>query len=193
MAQEIARVDVADVIAGQVSQAKEALEKGEALLRVYAVPAPELRIRAKRRIIKLDEGKLARLVYSLVVAAARGSGSFKFKEFGGLVGDYKAAAAFLASLWRRGLVGFEDEDTALNIYIAANSLSQKTYEHKIAKVLEKTVSINLEALRKLPSDEVLCVQRNGLVLCRYVVSNTPRSIAKAQARAVISLAGYRPA
>ncbi|NOZ88355.1 MAG: hypothetical protein GXO15_00330 [Crenarchaeota archaeon] len=193
MAQEIARVDVADVIAGQVSQAKEALEKGEALLRVYAIPAPELRIRAKKRIIRLDEGKLARLVYSLVTAAAKGSGSFKFKEFGSLVGDYKAAAAFLASLWRRGLVGFEDEETALNIYIAANSLSQKTYEHRIAKVLEKTVQVNLDALRKLPSDEILCVQRGGLVLCRYAVSNAPRIIAKAQARAVISLAGYRPA
>ena len=193
MAQEVAFVDVADVASGNVDAAKAALEKGAARVRVYAVPAAELRIRAKKRLIRLDEGKLARLIYSLIVASAKGNGSFAFRDYGQLVGDFKAAAAFLAFLWRNGLVSFEDEATALNVYIAANSISQKTYEHKIAKVLDKRVTLNIDALRRLPSDEILCVQRDGYVLCRYVVANAPRHIAKAQTRAVIGLAGFKPA
>ena len=193
VAQEVPRIDVADVAVGSVDQARAGLEKGEALIRVYALPVTRLAIRAKKRIIRLDEGKLGRLVYSLVIASAKGGGSFAFKDYGDLVGDYKAAAAYLAFLWRSGLVEFEDPQVGVNLYIAANSLSQKTYEHRIARVLGARAKLNVEKLRQLPSDEILCVQRNGLVLCRYIVANAPRPIAKAQARAVIHLAGFKPA
>ncbi len=108
-------------------------------------------------------------------------------------GPLQAAAAYLAFLWRNGLVRFTDNNHALNIFIAANSLSQKTYEHKIVKSLNAEFSVDVEKLKSLPGDDIVCVQRDGRVLCRYAVSATPRTQAKAQVRAIIDLVGYKPA
>lgn len=193
---ELQRVDVADIVNGNVSQARDVLEKGQALIRVYALPRSRLSIRAKKKIIRLDEGKLARLEYALVYVASKAASEKRkptFKEYAELVGDYKAAAAYLAFLWRNGLVAFSNDSTALNILAAANSLSQKTYEHKIAKSLTAEFSINAEKLKNLPGDDIVCVQSQGKVLCRYVTSNASRLQAKAQVRAVVSLLGYKPA
>lgn len=196
MASELPRVDVADVISGAISKAKEALDKGQAVVHVYAMPRTNLSVRAKKRIIRLDEGKIARLEYALVYVVSKALSENKrpiFKEYAELVGDYKAAAAYLAFLWRNGLVRFTDSNHALNIFIAANSLSQKTYEHKIVKSLNAEFTVDIDKLKSLPGDDIVCVQRDGRVLCRYVVSTTPRAQAKAQVRAIIDLAGYKPA
>ncbi len=187
-------VDIVDVVEAGPDRVKEALEKGAAVIRVHALPRTELRIRARKRIIRLDEGKLARLEKALFRKLIDGrGGAIAFKDYADLVGDYKAAAAYLAFLWRSGLVSFEDAEAGLNLYIAANALSQKTYEHKIAKVLDKRFKVDLARIREAPSDDIVCVQRGGRVLCRYVVANLPRSQAKAEVRAAIEAAGYRPA
>ncbi len=193
MAEQVAVLDVAEAVAGGADAAKAAFEKGAVRVRVYALPRAQLRIRAKKRILRLDEGKLARLEKALILAAVKGKGGATFKEFADLVGDYKAAAAYLTFLWRSSLIGFEEPETGLNLYIASNALSQKTYEHRIARVLDKRFRLNVEKLRSLPSDEIVCVQRDGLVACRYIVANTSRSQAKAQVRALIEVAGYKPA
>ncbi len=193
MAEQVAVLDVAEAVTGGVDAAKAAFEKGAVRVRVYALPRTQLRIRAKKRILRLDEGKLARLEKALIFATVKGKGSASFKEFADLVGDYKAAAAYLTFLWRSNLIGFEEPETGLNLYIASNTLSQKTYEHRIARVLDKRFRLNVEKLRSLPSDEIVCVQRDGLVACRYIVANAARSQAKAQVRALIEAAGYKPA
>ena len=84
-----------------------------------------------------------------------------------------------------GYIVFDDNEKALKIYEAAVSLSQKGYERRIAKALDATFDLNLEALQKLPHDDILCVYKEGEYMCRYIVANCERSQAKAQVRALI--------
>ncbi|RUM47619.1 MAG: hypothetical protein DSY37_01960 [Hyperthermus sp.] len=196
VAQAVGTIDIADVVSGKVDDAKSVISSGLFRVVVYALPRASLRIRARRRIIELSEGSLSRLEYAaiLVHGRARSSGrSPSFKEFAEVAGDYKAAAVYMAFLWRSGLISFEDDKKALDLYIAANSLSQKTYEHRLARVLDSVFNINMQAFRSLNSTSVACAQRNGLVLCRYAVARPLRSQAKAQVRALLDLTGYKPA
>jgi len=194
MAEQVSLLDMIDAVRGGVDAVRQAFEQGQVRLRLYALPRSGLRIRARKRIIRLDEGKLARLEYALIsLAVAKKNEGLVFKEFAEKVGDYKAAAAYLSFLWRSGFLGFEDDSKALNLFIAANALSQKTYEHKMAKVVDATFRLNLEKLGRQPSDTVLCVQEGGRVACRYIVANMPRTQAKAFTRALFEAAGYRPA
>jgi len=194
MAAQPELLDIVDAIRGGVEAVKAAFDKGVVRLRLHALPRSELRIRARKRIIRLDEGKLARLERALVSAALeKKGGRILFKEYANKVGDYKAAAAYLAYLWRTGLLGFDDETAALNLFVAANALSQKTYEHRIARVLEAGFTLNLERLAEQPADTILCAQADGRVACRYIVANLPRSQAKALARGIFETAGFKPA
>jgi hypothetical protein len=194
MAEQAPVLDVAEAITKGVEEARSVFEKGRVVVRVHALPRAELRIRARKRIIRLNEGKIARLEKELLRTAleAKGAG-IVFEDFARRVGDYKAAAAYLSFLWRNGFIVFEDKDAALNLFIAANALSQKTYEHKIAKALKASFRLDTERLAQQPFDDILCVQSNGRVLCRYIVANLPRSQAKAEVRALVEAAGYKPA
>lgn len=194
MAEPGAVIDIIDAVKAGPEQVKKALEQGRVVFRVYPLPRAQLRIRAKKRIIRLDEGKLAKLEKELIKALieARG-GAVRFEEYAKRVGDFKAAAAYLSILWRNGIIQFEDQETALNVFIAANAFSQKTYEHKIAKVIGKTFQVDLEKIRSSTADEITCVQADGRVLCRYIATNLPRSQAKAEVRALIEAAGFKPA
>ncbi len=194
MAEQAALLDMVEALRGGVEAVKQAFDKGQVRLKLYALPRAELRIRARKRIIRLDEGKLARLEKALIASALAKKGTgIVFKEYADMVGDYKAAAAYLAFLWRNGFVKFDKPDDALNLFIASNALSQKTYEHRIAKSLNAVFSLDLERLGGQPSDTILCVQVGGRVLCRYIVANLPRSQAKAFARALFESAGFKPA
>ncbi|ABM80698.1 hypothetical protein [Hyperthermus butylicus] len=181
-------VDLAQVANGALEEARKAIESGTFLVRVYALPRPRLKIRASKRLIEVDEGRMARLEYALFRAVSEAKAKNAkptFKEYAELVGDYKAAAAYLATLWRMGYVVFDDNEKALKIYEAAVSLSQKGYERRIAKALDATFDLNLEVLQKLPHDDILCVYREGEYMCRYIVANCERSQAKAQVRALM--------
>jgi len=180
-------IDVAKLLSGQgIEDARKAIESGEASFKVYAFPRPRLRIRSsKRRIIRLDEGKIARLEYSLVrtgIDAASKGARIVFEDFAKLVGDYKAAAAYLAFLSRSGFVAFTNERDAQMIYIAATALSQKTYERAVARVLRAEFVIDTERVLSLPSDTVFCAYRDGVLGCKYLVTNCSRSQARAQIR-----------
>jgi hypothetical protein len=176
---------------GSLEEARKAIESGTFIVRVYSLPRPKLKIRASKRLIEIDEGKMARLEYALVRVTAEAKangGKPTFKTFAEVVGDYKAAAAYLATLWRMGLISFNDQEKALKIYEAAVSLSQKGYERRIAKALDATFDINLDAATKLAHDDIVCVYKNGEYMCKYIVSNCARSQAKAQVKAVIDAA-----
>jgi hypothetical protein len=176
---------------GSLEEARKAIESGTFTVRVYSLPRPKLKIRASKRLIEVDEGKMARLEYALfkVTAEAKANGGKPtFKEFAETVGDYKAAAAYLATLWRMGLVSIDDQEKALKIYEAAVSLSQKGYERRIAKALDATFDLNVDAIAKLTYDDILCVYKDDEYMCKYIVSNCARSQAKAQVRAVIDAA-----
>ncbi len=193
MSAQPASIDVARLAeAGALEEARKAIESGTFTVRVYSLPRPKLKIRtAKKKLIEVDEGKLARLEYALfrVLAEAKAKGSKPtFKEFAELVGDYKAAAAYLATLWRMGLIVFEDQEKALKIYEAAVSLSQKGYERRIAKALDARFDLNTESLSKLAYDDILCVYKDGEYMCKYIVANCERDQAKAQVRAVVDAA-----
>lgn len=183
-------VDIAKLVSGQgLEDARKIIESGEARFRVYALPRTSLRIRtARKRLVRLDEGKVARLEYSLtrsvIEAKARGNKPV-FEDFARLVGDYKAAAAYLAFLWMNGIVVFDDASIGSNLYVASNALSQKTYEHRIAKVLRASFDINAEKVASLPSDVIECVYRDGALACKYIVSNCAKSQAKAEIRGVV--------
>ena len=194
MAEPGAVLDIVDAVKAGPEQVKAALEQGKVVFRVHSLPRAQLRIRARKRIIRLDEGKLAKLEKELVKALveARG-GPIRFEEYAKRVGDFKAAAAYLSFLWRNGIVRFEDQEATLNVFMAANAFSQKTYEHKIAKVVGKTFQVDLEKIKSGAADEITCVQAGGRVLCRYVAANLPRSQAKAEVRALIEAAGFKPA
>jgi len=181
-------IDIAKLAGTSIDEARKAIEAERFYIRVYALPRPRLRIRSpKKRIIDVDEGKLARLEYALIrsmlEAASKGSKP-SFKDFAELAGDYKAAAAYIAALWRAGLIEFDDDSKAAEIYAAAVSLSQKSYERKIARALDSTFTIKTDKLAELPADQLLCIRREGKIYCRYIVSNTARSQAKAQVRAL---------
>ena len=183
-------VDLARLLSGQdLEEARRTIESGEAEFKVYALPRPRLKIRTpKKRLVELEEGKIARLEYSLVrasISAALEGRKPLFKDVATLAGDYKAAAAYLAFLWRTGLVVFDNQEATANLYIASNALSQKTYEHKISKILDATFGVNAEKAAALPSDIVYCVYREGALGCKYIVANCARSQAKAEIRGVI--------
>ncbi len=183
-------VDLARLLSGQdLEEARKTIESGEAEFKVYALPRPRLKIRTpKKKLVELEEGKIARLEYSLVrasISAALEGRKPSFKDVATLAGDYKAAAAYLAFLWRTGLVVFDNQEAATNLYIASSALSQKTYEHRISKILDATFSINVEKVATLPSDTVFCVYREGALGCKYIVANCARSQAKAEIRGVI--------
>ena len=196
MAVEPRRLDVAELLSSGPQAARKALEsEGPVVIRVYALPGGRLRIRARKRVIALTEGSVARLVYALVASVSRAAGEGRkprFRDFATLAGDWKAAAAYLARLVEEGLATPPGGDAA-SLFMAAGSMRQKTYEHRVARIADGEFEVDLDALAKLPTDEILCVQRGGRVACRYIVANTARSIAKAQVRAAISLAGLRPA
>ena len=176
---------------GGLDEAKKNIESGTFVIRVYSLPRPRLKIRASKKLIEVDDGKMARLEYALikVLMEAKSRGEKPtFKEFAETVGDYKAAAAYIATLWRMGLVNFEDHDKALKIYEAAVSLSQKGYERRIAKALDARFELNTEDVAKLPHDDIVCVYKDGEYMCKYIVANCARSQAKAQVRAVIDAA-----
>lgn len=190
-------VDIAKLISGQeLESARKAIESGEIKFRVYALPRTNLKIRTPRKkLVELDEGKIARLEYSLirtvVEAKLRGKKPI-FEEFAQLVGDYKAAAAYLAFLWMNNIIVFDDPSTGNYLYIASNALSQKTYEHKIAKVLKASFDVNSEKVTSLPSDVIDCVYREDTLACRYIVSNCARSQAKAEIRGVVDALKRKP-
>ena len=196
MAAEPRRLDVAEVVSSGPQAAKRALEsESTVVIRVYALPADGLRIRARKRVISLDEGSIARLVYALVTSAASAAGEGRrprFREFASAAGDWKAAAAYLARLVEEGLATPPGGDAA-SLLAAANTMRQKTYEHSVARIADGEFEVNTDRFAGLPADEILCVQRGGRVACRYIVASMPRSVAKAQIRAVIGLAGLRPA
>ncbi len=186
----VGTVDLARLLHGQdLEEARKTIESGEAEFKVYAFPRPRLKIRTpKKRLVELEEGKIARLEYSLVRASITATLSKRkpsFRDVATLAGDYKAAAAYLAFLWRVGLVMFDDQEAATSLYMASSALSQKTYEHKISKILDATFSINAERLATLPSDTVYCVYREGALGCKYIVANCARSQAKAEIRGII--------
>ncbi|HIQ23429.1 MAG TPA: hypothetical protein EYH50_00040 [Pyrodictium delaneyi] len=180
-------VDIVRLIETGVEEARKAVEAGRFHVKVYALPRPRLRIRSpKKKIIDVDEGRIARLEYALIrslLAAKSRNSKPTFKEFAELAGDYKAAAAYIAALWRSGLVEFDDSTKAVDIYSAAMSLSQKGYERRIARALDATFTLKAEKLAELPADQLLCVQKEGRIYCRYTVTNTARSQAKAQVKA----------
>ena len=174
---------------GKLKDLKTEVEKADYIVfKVYALPRPRLKIRsAKKKLVEVDEGKIARLEYSLfytVINAALQGRKPTFKEFADLVGDWKAAAGYLSVLWRLGLVAFDDREKVLKMYTAFFSLSQKGYERRIAKSLDSTFTLNVEAIEKLPSDKLTCVFKNNKLGCRYIVSETERSQAKAEVKAV---------
>ncbi len=182
-------IDLARLLSGQdLEEARKTIEGGEAEFKVYALPRPRLKIRTpKKRLMELEEGKIARLEYSLVratISAALDGRKPSFKDVATLAGDYKAAAAYLAFLWRTGLVVFDSQEAAMNLYIASSALSQKTYEHRISKVLGATFSINTEKVARLPSDTIYCVYREGTLGCKYIVASCARSQAKAEIRGI---------
>ncbi|BEP17708.1 hypothetical protein PYJP_10600 [Pyrofollis japonicus] len=182
-------IDVAKLLAGEgLEEARKAIEAGEAIFKTYALPRPKLKIRStKKRLVSIDEGKLNRLEYALVytvLKAIRDGKKPVFEDFAKSVGDYKAAAAYLAFLWRSGIVSFSNPQDAANIYVASSALSQKTYEHKISKAIKAEFSVNTENLAKLPSDNIACIYRDGNLACRYIVANCERGQAKAQIRGV---------
>ncbi len=174
---------------GKLGEVKKSFSESDGIVfTVYALPVPRLKIRtASKRLVELDEGKLQRLEYSLfrslITAAAKG-GKPRFQDFAVLVGDYKAAAAYISYMWRLGLVLFEDHDKALQLYMAANSLSQKRYERSVARALDAVFTINREALEKLEKDKIACIYQEESIYCRYIVSHAERFQAKAQVRAV---------
>ena len=193
MSAQPASIDVARLAeSGNLEEARKAIESGTFTVRVYSLPRPKLKIRStKKKLIEIDEGKMARLEYALfrVVAEAKANGGKPtFKEFAETVGDYKAAAAYLATLWRMGLISFDDQEKALKIYEAAVSLGQKGYERRIVKALDATFDLNIEAIAKLAYDDILCVYKDGEYMCKYIVSNCARSQAKAQIRDVVDAA-----
>lgn len=181
-------LDLARLVESGIEEARKALSAGRFQLKVYALPRPRIRIRTpSKKILEIDEGKLARLEYALFrsVLAAKSRGTKpSFREFADLVGDYKASAAYLAALWHSGLLEFEDPPKAVEIYIAASSLSQKGYERRIARALDAKFTLKVEELAKLPSDQIECIERDGRIYCRYILTNTARSQAKAQVRAL---------
>jgi hypothetical protein len=173
---------------GRVDELKSRLSSSDYVyFRAYALPRPHIRVRAaSKRLVELDSGKMARLEYSLFYAsleAAKQGGNPTFKRIAELVGDYKAAAGYIALMWRLGLVTLPDREKAITLYMAYNSLSQKGYERRIARVLDLPVLLNVEALAKLEHDDLLCVYLDGRLGCKYIVSKTTRDQAKAQLRA----------
>lgn len=153
--------------------------------RVYALPWREFKIRAVgKRLIKVEEGKLRRLEYSLMKLYVL-KGSITFKDFAIMVGDYKAAVGYLLNLADEGIISFNDRDTILYLYMAHAPLSQKRYERNVARILDKKFTLNEELIARLSYDDLPCVYDAELrgVLCRYLTSNTRREQAKAQVRA----------
>ena len=174
---------------GKLKDLKAEVEKADYIVfRVYALPRPRLKIRsARKKLVEVDEGKIARLEYSLfytAINAALQGRKPTFKEFADMVGDWKAAAGYLSVLWRLGLVLFDDREKALKMYTAFFSLSQKGYERRIAKSLDLAFTLNVEAIEKLPSDKLTCVFKNNKLGCRYIVSEAERNQAKAEVKAV---------
>jgi len=186
----VGTIDLAKLLSGQdLEETRKTIESGEAKFKVYALPRPRLKIRTpKKRLVELEEGKIARLEYSLVrasISAALDDRKPSFRDVATLAGDYKAAAAYLAFLWRAGLVVFDSQEAATSLYIASSALSQKTYEHKISKILNAAFSINAEKVAALPSDTIYCVYREEALGCKYIVANCARSQAKAEIRGII--------
>ncbi len=174
--------------AGKVSELKDALSKSDYVYFIaYAFPRPRVRIRAaSKKIVDIDDGKLARLEYSLLYAtleAASKGGNPVFRRVAELAGDYKAAAGYIALLWRTGIVSIPDHEKAIKLYMAYNSLSQKGYERRIARVLDMELQLNVEEVKKLDHDRLTCVYLGDRIGCKYTVSKTARSQAKAQVRA----------
>ncbi len=182
-------LDLLDAFRGnRVGELRSSLESSDYVyFRAYALPRPRVRIKAaSKRIVEVNDGKMARLEYSLLYAAleaARKTANPVFGRIAELAGDYKAAAGYVALLWRMGVLEIPDREKALKLYMAYNSLSQKGYERRIARVLDMEVVLNTEAISKLPYDDLICVYRNGRLGCKYIVSRTVRSQAKAQLRA----------
>ena len=172
----------------RLGELKSRLESADYVyFRAYALPGPRIRVRAaSKRIVDVDEGKMARLEYSLLYAtleAARRGAAPTFRRIAELAGDYKAAAGYVAALWRLGLVTLPDHSKALDLYMAYHSPSQKGYERRIARALDLPVQLNVDAVAKLEHDDLLCVYLGDRIGCKYIVSRTTRDQAKAQIRA----------
>jgi len=188
------RVDVADVIAAGPGQAKQAMSGKTFLVRVYSFPTPRIRVRARRRVIEVEEGAIARLVYALVLASGKAAAEGRkprFREFADAAGDWTAAATYLFELVRAGLATPPGGDGG-SLAVAASSMRQKAYEKSVARIADGEFEVLVDRVRGLEGDGLVCVNVDGRVACRYV-TRIPRGIAKAQVRALISLAGFKPA
>ncbi len=186
---EVSVVNLLDVLKqGKLDDLLGGLEKlDHVYFKVYRLPRPVVRIRAaSKRIVVVDEGKLARLEYSFLLSlleAAKKGVNPVFRDFAVLVGDYKAAAGYLVEMWREGLVVPGDRSKMLDLLMAYNSLSQRGYERRIARALDMEFRLATEAIEKLGSERIICVYRDGKLGCKYTVSKALRSQAKAQVKA----------
>ncbi|MET1128022.1 MAG: hypothetical protein ABWW70_01740 [Thermoproteota archaeon] len=181
-------VDVVDVLKGD-NEALKQLSRDVFAVRVRLLPRPRIRIRAKKRVIPVEDSKIARAEYALLRASmeeALGIGSSTFRRIATLLGDYKVAAAYIVALWQDGFVEL-DREASLLLYRASASMSQKTYEHSIAKAIDAHVKVSIESLEKSPAEEILCASKEDITACRYLLTRIPKDQAKAEVKALIDV------
>ncbi len=188
MSEEAALIDLVKLLRGEFEEAKKVFERETFRIAIYGLPRSRLRIRTySRKIEELSEGKLSRLEYSIIythLSSVRENRAPRLREFADLVGDYKAASAYIAFLVSLGLVTIEDKYLK-DLYSAAYFLRRKTYEHAISRVLEAEFSLDIGKLGENSREEIVCAKSTDTVLCRYAVKYIPKSQAKAITKAVI--------
>jgi len=167
--------------------AKSIRESDYVVFRAYMLPRPQLKVRTwARRLVRLGEGELARLEYSLFYALYRAAKEGRrptFREYADLAGNWRAAAGYLVELWRSGLVSFSDESRILDLYTAYATIRRKGYARRISRCLNLEYTVDKGSLEKQPYDDIKCIYYDGKLLCKYIVSSLPRSQAKAEVRA----------
>ncbi len=177
---------------GQLDAFKKTLDEAKKFILVLpALPRPVLKIRAPgKRLVKIDEGKIARLEYSTLLALLREKEP-SIKTIAVTAGDYKATIGYLLFLYEQGLLAFSSSSTA---YLAAQahlSLSQKRYERIIRKIIDEKVLLNEDKFNALDKEEIPCIYYEGEILCRYLARKAPRSQLKAYVKAINSLLGSK--